>query len=54
MAPTYTQIEVRSADRVATITLNRPDRLNAWSATMADEVRAALEAARQTPTCARS
>ncbi len=31
------------ADRVATITLNRPDKLNAWTATMEKEVRASLE-----------
>jgi enoyl-CoA hydratase/carnithine racemase len=30
------------ADRVATITLNRPDKLNAWTATMDQEVRAAI------------
>jgi enoyl-CoA hydratase/carnithine racemase len=30
------------ADRVATITLNRPDRLNAWTAVMESEVRAAI------------
>ena len=30
------------ADRVATITLNRPDKLNAWTATMDKEVRAAM------------
>lgn len=47
MAQAYTQILVTVADRVATITLNRPDRLNAWSATMAEEVRAALAAAEQ-------
>src|SRR5271168_3580605 len=29
-------------DRVATITLNRPDRLNAWTAVMEQEVRAAI------------
>jgi enoyl-CoA hydratase/carnithine racemase len=29
-------------DRVATITLNRPDKLNAWTPTMAEELRAAL------------
>ena len=34
-------------DRVATITLNRPDKLNAWTAIMEGEVRAAMEAAEQ-------
>src|SRR6266849_10621575 len=33
------------ADRVATITLNRPDKLNAWTATMDREVRAAMQEA---------
>ena len=31
------------ANRVATITLNRPDKLNAWTATMEEEVRNRLE-----------
>jgi enoyl-CoA hydratase/carnithine racemase len=35
-----TQYQV--ADRVATITLNRPDKLNAWTAVMEGEVRAAI------------
>ncbi len=33
------------ADRVATITLNRPDKLNAWTRTMEREVRAAMDEA---------
>jgi enoyl-CoA hydratase/carnithine racemase len=33
------------ADRVATITLSRPDKLNAWTATMEQEVRAAMHEA---------
>lgn len=34
-------------DNVATITLNRPDRMNAWNATMASELSAALTAANE-------
>jgi len=33
------------SDRVATITLNRPDKLNAWTARMEQEVRAAMHEA---------
>ena len=33
------------ADHVATITLNRPDKLNAWTATMEREVRSSVEEA---------
>jgi enoyl-CoA hydratase/carnithine racemase len=41
----YSQILYDAGDGVATITLNRPDRLNAWTGTMAAEVRDAVEAA---------
>jgi len=43
MANTETMYQV--AGRVATITLNRPDKLNAWTATMDQEVRAAMHQA---------
>ena len=44
MADPYESIEVTSADGVATITLNRPDSLNALNATMRRELLAALKA----------
>lgn len=42
---TYSDILFDRADGVATITLNRPDRLNAWTPAMAVELRDALEEA---------
>ena len=42
---TYEEILYTKADRVATITLNRPERLNAWTPVMAEEVRTAMGAA---------
>lgn len=44
------EILYQVADRVATITLNRPDKLNAWTATMEQEVRAAMYEAEADPT----
>ncbi len=41
----YTTILTEVADGVAVITLNRPDRLNAWTHTMGAELAAAIEAA---------
>lgn len=42
---TYEDILYAVADGVATITLNRPDRLNAWRGEMERDVRAAMRAA---------
>jgi enoyl-CoA hydratase/carnithine racemase len=39
------EILYQVADRVATITLNRPEKLNAWTATMEQEVRSSVEEA---------
>ena len=41
----YEQITTETADGVLTITLNRPDRLNAWTPTMGDELIAAFDVA---------
>jgi enoyl-CoA hydratase/carnithine racemase len=41
----FEQIIVDVADSIMTITLNRPDRLNAWTATMANELIAAFDQA---------
>lgn len=41
----YEHILYDVSEKIATITLNRPDRLNAWTATMEREVRDAMEAA---------
>ena len=41
----YAEITYRVADGVAIVTLNRPDRLNAWTGVMEGEVRAAMRAA---------
>jgi enoyl-CoA hydratase/carnithine racemase len=41
----YTELLYGVADQVATITFNRPDRMNAWTPTMESELRAAIAAA---------
>ena len=38
----YQDILYDVEDRVATVTLNRPDRMNAWTPTMEREVREAI------------
>lgn len=46
MADRYTEISYVKRDRVATIRMERPDRLNGWSATMSTEIVTALRSAR--------
>lgn len=41
----HREIFYEVADQIATVTLNRPGKLNAWTAVMEREVRAAMEAA---------
>src|SRR5271154_3540435 len=41
----FEQITTELADGVLTITLNRPERLNAWTAQMGSEMRAAFDRA---------
>ena len=43
----YTQIEVARDGEIVVITLNRPDKLNAWTPTMADEQADAITAANE-------
>jgi enoyl-CoA hydratase/carnithine racemase len=43
--PSYEQINYEVSNLVATITLNRPDKLNAWTQKMEQEVTAAIQAA---------
>src|SRR3954470_19081180 len=45
----YTTIEYATEGRVALITLNRPERLNAWTPAMASEQAAAIAAANDDP-----
>src|SRR6185295_6468418 len=48
-AVSYEQILYDVADRVATITMNRPERLNAWTPRMGHELRDAFSAAAADP-----
>ena len=45
----YEQILYNVSDSIAIITLNRPDKLNAWTGTMEEEIRAAMHAADEDP-----
>ena len=47
---TYQQIFYEVRDRIATVTLNRPERLNAWTDVMSQEVYDAMHAAAQDKT----
>ncbi|MDF2233633.1 enoyl-CoA hydratase [Albimonas sp. CAU 1670] len=47
----FQEILVSTADDVTTITLNRPDRLNAYTPTLADELQQAVVAAGADPAC---
>src|ERR1700736_4495218 len=42
---THSEILYNVSDRIATITLNRPDKLNAWTAVMEQEVRSVIHQA---------
>jgi enoyl-CoA hydratase/carnithine racemase len=51
----YQHILYDVSDKIATITLNRPDRMNAWTPIMERDVRHAMEtAAAETTMCASS
>ena len=43
----YDTILVETSDRITTLTLNRPERLNAWTHQMSDELKAAIQAGNQ-------
>lgn len=47
----HKEIAVAAADRVVTVTLNRPARLNAWTGLMADELRDAVTRAGADDAC---
>lgn len=47
----YQEIIVTTTAGIINLTLNRPDRLNAWTATMAEELRGAIGRAGMDPNC---
>ena len=51
-AASYTTLRYEKDGAIATITLNRPDKRNAISSTMIEELLAALNAAEADPRCA--
>ena len=50
----YQHILYEVSEKIATITLNRPDRMNAWTPIMERDVRHAMETPRPTTMCASS
>ena len=51
MTPTFETLDLKIDQQVATVTLNRPDKANAMSATMWDELQTCFEWLDEEPSC---